>query len=104
MSPTYARKGGIKYRYYLSSALLKGAPEEAGSVRRVPAAEVEALAIRSVREHLDLPQRIEDRSLIAAHIARVEVRPDHCLTALQAVSSIRALPTVNFVSRGRKQC
>ena len=52
MSPSHARKGGIKYRYYLSSALLQGAAERAGSVRRVPAAEIEALVIRSVREHL----------------------------------------------------
>ena len=35
MSPTHVRKGGIKYRYYLSSALLQGAAERAGSVRRV---------------------------------------------------------------------
>ena len=32
MSPTHVRKGGIKYRYYLSSALLQGAAERAGSV------------------------------------------------------------------------
>ncbi|HWX33461.1 MAG TPA: recombinase family protein [Steroidobacteraceae bacterium] len=84
MSPTYARKGGIKYRYYLSSALLKGASEQAGSVRRISAAEVEALVIRSVREYLNLPQRIEDRSLVAAHVARVEVRPDHLMIQLAA--------------------
>ena len=28
MSPSHARKGGIKYRYYLSSALLQGAAEQ----------------------------------------------------------------------------
>ena len=52
MSPSHARKRGIKYRYYLSSALLDGQPERAGSIRRVPAAEIEALVARSVREHL----------------------------------------------------
>ena len=50
MSPTHVRKGGIKYRYYLSSALLQGAAERAGSVRRVPAAEIDALVARSVRD------------------------------------------------------
>src|SRR3989442_10684517 len=34
MSPSHARKKGIKYRYYLSSALLHGAAERAGSIRR----------------------------------------------------------------------
>jgi site-specific DNA recombinase len=36
MSPSHVRKGGIKYRYYLSSPLLHGRPERAGTVRRVP--------------------------------------------------------------------
>jgi hypothetical protein len=49
MSPSHARKRGIKYRYYLSSALLQGQAERAGSIRRVPAAEVETLVIKSVR-------------------------------------------------------
>jgi site-specific DNA recombinase len=31
MSPSHVRKGGIKYRYYLSSPLLHGRPERAGS-------------------------------------------------------------------------
>jgi site-specific DNA recombinase len=49
MSPTHARKRGIKYRYYLSPALLQGQAERAGSIRRVPAADIGALVIRSVR-------------------------------------------------------
>ena len=61
MSPSHVRKGGRKYRYYLSSALFHGAAERAGSVRRVPAADIEALVIRSVREHLKPSQEIDDR-------------------------------------------
>src|ERR1700745_2306280 len=34
MTPSHARKGGTKYRYYLSSPLLHGQPGRAGSVRR----------------------------------------------------------------------
>jgi site-specific DNA recombinase len=33
MSPSHARKAGVKYRYYLSSALLQGMAGSAGSVR-----------------------------------------------------------------------
>jgi site-specific DNA recombinase len=76
MSPSHARKGGIKYRYYLSSALLHGTAERAGSVRRVPAAEVEALVISSVREHLQTVEPIDDPILIKQNVARVEVQPD----------------------------
>ena len=41
MSPSHARKRGVKYRYYLSSAILHGQAERAGTIRRVPAAEIE---------------------------------------------------------------
>ena len=51
-------------------------PERAGSVARVPAAEVEAVVVKSVREHLKSQQAIDDRSLIETHVARVEVHPD----------------------------
>ncbi len=37
MTPSHARKRGIKYRYYISSALLQGRPKQAGTVSRIPA-------------------------------------------------------------------
>jgi site-specific DNA recombinase len=82
MSPSHARKGSIKYRYYLSSVLLQGAAARAGSVRRVSAAEVEAVVIRSVREHLKLSEPIDDPSLINQHVARVEVQPEQLVIEL----------------------
>jgi site-specific DNA recombinase len=82
MSPSHARKRGIKYRYYLSSTLLQGQAERSGSVRRIPASEIEALVIRSVREHLKPSALIDDRSLVDAHVARVEVQPKQLLIQL----------------------
>jgi site-specific DNA recombinase len=79
MSPSHARKGGVKYRYYLSSALLQGMAGRAGSIRRVPAAEIEALVVRSVREHFKPAAPIDDRSFIDTH---VEVRPDQLVIHL----------------------
>jgi hypothetical protein len=49
MTPSHARKKGKRYRYYLSSPLIQGQAERAGSVRRVPATEVEALDHGAVR-------------------------------------------------------
>ena len=79
MSPTHARKAGLKYRYYLSSALLNGAPERAGSVARVPAGEIETLVVKSVREHVKPQRAIDDRTLIETHVVRVEVHTDHLI-------------------------
>jgi site-specific DNA recombinase len=82
MNPSHARKGAVKYRYYLSSALLQGTAADAGSVRRVPATVIEALLVKSVRDHLKLSQPIDDKGLIHAHVARVEVQPDRLIIHL----------------------
>jgi site-specific DNA recombinase len=82
MSPSHARKGGVKYRYYLSSALLQGAAERAGSVCRAPAVEIETQVIKSVRERLKLPVSVDDRSLIDRHVARVEVQSERLVIQL----------------------
>ncbi len=74
MTPSHTRKGNAKYRYYLSSAVLQAMPERAGSVHRVPATAVEALVMKSVREHLKLPPSIDDRALITTRVARIEVQ------------------------------
>jgi site-specific DNA recombinase len=43
MSPTWARKGSKRWRYYVSQAALQGDESKAGSILRVPAADVETL-------------------------------------------------------------
>jgi site-specific DNA recombinase len=87
MSPSHVRKRGIKYRYYLSSPLLHGRPEHAGTVRRVPAAEVEALVGSAVREHLEDPTEIADRDLIRNHVVRVEIQANQLVVELKAAAS-----------------
>jgi site-specific DNA recombinase len=82
MTPSHVRKRGVKYRYYLSSALLQGQPERAGAVSRIPAAEIEDLVLRSVRAHLNPSADVENAVLINTHVARVEVQSDQLLIEL----------------------
>ena len=83
MSPSHACKRGIKYRYYLSSALLDGRPTKAGSTRRVPAVEIETLVVKAVREHLKLEETNADGvGIVRAHVVRVEVQTDHLVVQL----------------------
>ena len=49
MSPSHAAKGGRRWRYYVSQAILQGRKHEAGSVARVPALEIEARVAEAVR-------------------------------------------------------
>ena len=48
MSPTWARKGSKRWRYYVSQAALQGDKSKAGSIVRVPAADVEALVAEAL--------------------------------------------------------
>jgi hypothetical protein len=50
MTPSHVRKRGIKYRYYISSALLQGQAEQARHVSRIPADEIEALVAMNQRD------------------------------------------------------
>jgi len=84
MSPSHARKQGIRYRYYVSSPLLQGHPGHAGSVRRVPASEVEALVCQAVRERFKGLAPAEDKDLIRTHVLRVDVQADHLVIELKA--------------------
>ena len=53
MTPSYAIKKGVRYRYYISSVLAQGRKDEAGSVARVAANEIE----RRVRDALSAGER-----------------------------------------------
>src|SRR5260370_7507170 len=94
MSRSHVRKGGIKYRYYLSSPLLHGRPERAGSVRRVPAAKVEALVGSAVRVHLEDSTQSADRDLIREHVVRVEIKADQLVVELKAAPPSRYPPNL----------
>src|SRR4030095_12792046 len=73
------------YRYYLSSVLLQGQSERAGSVSRVPAAEIETLVVKSVRERLKLSPLLDDRRLVCTYIVRVEIRQGQVVVNLDQV-------------------
>jgi hypothetical protein len=74
MTPSHARKNGKRYRYYLSSTLSQGRAEHAGSVRRIPAPEIETLVIDAVRKRLKESIPVTDYDLINTNVGRVEVQ------------------------------
>src|SRR5438132_2011033 len=76
MSPTHANKGGARYCYYVSRAVLQKKPQTAGSLGRVPAAELEALVLAALRHHLNASGAGEqlpgsDRDLVERQLERV---------------------------------
>jgi DNA invertase Pin-like site-specific DNA recombinase len=90
MTPSHARKKGKRYRYYLSSPLIQGQAERAGSVRRVSAPEVETIVIEAVRKRLKDSTDATDRDLINTHVARVDVQAEKLAIKLVRKSNQRA--------------
>src|SRR3954447_19131858 len=52
MSPSFSTKSGVRYRFYVSSALLRGRKDAAGSVPRVAAREIEGIVEASIRKQI----------------------------------------------------
>jgi DNA invertase Pin-like site-specific DNA recombinase len=63
MGPSFSSKNGVRYRFYVSTAL-RGRKHLAGSVSRISAPEIEEAVRRAVREKLDTNSVAPDGSLI----------------------------------------
>src|ERR1700675_3599180 len=74
MTATHSRKGAARHRYYVSSALIQGQPQSAGSVARVPAAKVEAVVLDAVRRHVGHDAPIDNTELVTTYVRQSEVR------------------------------
>src|SRR5712675_595079 len=82
MTPSHTCKQGVRYRYYLSSALVDGQAKRSGSVRRVAATEIENAVIQSVRDHVKPAEAVDGRGLVDAYVERVEIRLDRLIVGL----------------------
>jgi hypothetical protein len=82
MSPSHSNKGGARYRYYVSQAVLQRKPQAVGSIGRVPGAETETLVVAALRNHLNASRageqlRDDDRELLEGYLERVTLTANH---------------------------
>jgi len=69
MSPSFSSRNGVRYRFYVSSALLRGRKAAAGSAARVPAQAIEQVIMRALRaRYPDL--ELDDAELLDRHLSR----------------------------------
>jgi DNA invertase Pin-like site-specific DNA recombinase len=94
MVPTHATKAGLRYRYYVSLPHLYGESKTAsvGSVSRVPAADIEAIIVKSLEEYLIAQKEMPafgaahagNREAILEQVARIDVRKDRLTIRLRS--------------------
>jgi hypothetical protein len=100
MSPSHTNKAGVRYRYYVSQALLQSKVRGAGSIGRVPAAELEALVLAALRHQLQAsgaepqPTADSDRDLIERHVERITLTPKHITLQMRPRSDAADAMTV----------
>ena len=74
MTPSTAKKGNIRYRYYVSSVLAQGRKSEAGAIARVSASEIEAVIVDALRASYPDDADLDDRALVEARLERIVLR------------------------------
>ena len=83
LTPTHAAKGGRRYRYYVSRALVTGTAEQAPGAWRLPAAQIETL-IASLAAAV-----LSESSAIATALERAGVQPADIPEALRRAERYR---------------
>jgi site-specific DNA recombinase len=97
MTPTHANKKGVRYRYYVSHALLQGQANEAGSVARISAPDVEALIANRLRANSVADDNATDREIIENHPGRAIVCRDQITITLRSGDLLDAANNRNDV-------
>ena len=78
MSPSFSTKNGVRYRFYVSSALLRGRKAEAGSIGRIAAAEIESAVLVALKTHQQ-QKGSDSASALIEMLERVVVTSDQLL-------------------------
>src|SRR5256884_69547 len=94
MVPTHATKAGVRYRYYVSTPFLHGEAKtaSAGSVSRIPAADIEDIVVKFLKEHLAVKRDgsttsalpLGDRSALADLVAEIVVHRDRLVVRFKS--------------------
>jgi site-specific DNA recombinase len=87
MSPSFSTKRGVRYRFYVNNALLKGKTKDIGSIRRVAAPEIESAVISALRERFPLAAGAADIDLIASQTERIVLNQSNILIHLKTDES-----------------
>ncbi|MEE9208843.1 MAG: recombinase family protein, partial [Kiloniellales bacterium] len=84
LSPSHAVKNGARYRYYVSQAVLQHRDDDAGSIVRIPAREIEELVVARIAAFLkDAGQVIDDLT------GSLAPRDQECLIAAAGIQAER---------------
>jgi hypothetical protein len=106
MSPSFSSKNGVRYRFYVSSALLRGRKAASGSVARVGAEAIEQTILKALCTQ-DVDRALDDSELLNRHVLRAQIgkskielslRLDEAPEAAQSRPVRRRSPPILYVA------
>ena len=101
MTPTHAKKGPKRYRYYVSQAVLQG--RDRPTITRVPAPEIEAAVVGALRSIIPAHRQPEgDAELIVQHCKSVTVESE-CLVITRSDDQRIEVDWTRASSRRRRE-
>src|SRR3982074_3528915 len=83
MSPSFSTNNGVRYRFYVSSALLRGRKAEVGSVGRLAAQAIEDAVVQAARNQLPTNEVLDDVQFLDRHLSRVELGQNELIISLR---------------------
>jgi site-specific DNA recombinase len=92
MLATHATKAGVRYRYYVSTPFLHGEAKTAaaGSISRIPAAEIEETVVKFLKQHLvgkdhatANSMRLDNNGVLTELVAGIVVHRDRMVVRLK---------------------
>ena len=86
MRPSFTSKNGVRYRFYVNTALLGGRKEAAGSARRVSAPEIEAVIEAAIRQRMGQDEQSAATTSIFERIERATLKPT-CIEVTANISN-----------------
>jgi hypothetical protein len=95
MSPSFSVKDGVRYPFYVSSALLNGRKAAAGSVLRASAADIEATVLQALRQKFAVfgeNDGLTPADLVGHKVARIVLDPKHVVIALKSAGENSSEP------------
>jgi DNA invertase Pin-like site-specific DNA recombinase len=93
MTPTYAMKHGVRYRYYVSAALAQGNKSGAGSVRRVAAQDIEERVVAALRANgLLCHANANPREILHVVVDRITIGPTEITIIIRDDAGITQQP------------
>jgi DNA invertase Pin-like site-specific DNA recombinase len=102
MSPSFTSKRGVRYRFYVSSAILTGRGNQGASLRRIPASELEHAVITALRERFRPASDLTEHNLIAAYVERIALSEEKLSISLKASATGPSLIEFDRVPKSTK--